>query len=170
MPTVRSCAHCYRIYCPHGDPDSQFCDSCRSGIQTLEAEIADSPDPYGSRESADRCLDRLHRPKRRLAVFPPASLAQLLMWLNEHPAVLYHGPTPDSAELVYRVEAFVRYTEGRLWFAADARLHSPFEPDHFIPLDCRSGAAAEFETGIEFDGTGFTVSKFGTTIRVEYLP
>ncbi len=164
MPTVRSCAHCYRIYCPHGDPDSQFCDSCRSGIQTLETEIADSLDPYRLRESADRCLDRLHRPKRRLAVFPPASLAQLLAWLSEHPHVRITGPVPWSAEIVSRDEVFLRYGDGSMWF----RNH---RSDTHIPLHClRSEAAAASETGIEFDGTGFTVSKFGTTIRVEYLP
>jgi len=166
MPVVRSCIHCYRIYCPDDDPDSECCESCRSGLETLEAEIAASRDGFSVRASALRCLDRLHQAsKRRRAIFPPASLSQLLTWLNEHPAVMYHGPTPDSAKLVRRVETFVRYTDRRLWFSHDAT-----SPDHYIPLDCLIDHAGECETDIEFDAQGFSVEKFGVTIRVEYLP
>ena len=95
---------------------------------------------------------------------PPTSLRELVGWLQQNPHVRITGPTPESAEPTVREEAFVRMEDGRLWFVA---LNSGACTS--IPIVCvLSERAAQVETGLEFDAAGFTITKFGVPIRVEY--
>ena len=40
--------------------------------------------------------------------------------------------------------------------------------ERFLPLNCRLGTAAQHEAGVTFDADGFTLTKFGRSIRVDY--
>jgi hypothetical protein len=97
----------------------------------------------------------------------PTSVRELVRFLGHYPRVRITGPTPDSREPVTRDETFLRLENGRLWFM-------PVQDDakaHHIPIGCAiTEAAAQAEAGITFDDAGFTVTKFGVPIRIEYQP
>ena len=162
---VRSCVHCFRMYCPVPEPEEdRFCPDCAVAMARLEAECALRPDPRAARITVMEALDRLSRLSRRAHVFPPTSLRELVCWLQQNPHVRITSPTPESAEPTVRDEAFVRMEDGRLWFVA---LNSGDGTS--IPIVCMlSERAAQVETGLEFDAAGFTITKFGVPIRVEY--
>jgi hypothetical protein len=95
---------------------------------------------------------------------PPRNLRDLVTYLAIHPYVRITGPTPDSREPTTRDDRYLCWVDGRLWFQPEDG-----SPPNHIPIDCRMKAAASSETGLIFDGQGFTVTKFGVAIRVEYL-
>lgn len=87
----------------------------------------------------------------------PTNFRELLEHLRSQPRVRIEGPAPGEV----READFERYRDGRMWFR-DGR---------FIPISCTlKPEAAASETGIDFDAGGFTVRKFGATMRVAYLP
>lgn len=96
----------------------------------------------------------------------PTNLRELLAFLEASPRVRIHGPTPGTKDFVTRTETFAGYEGGRLWFRPDPGQGSP----HFIPVSCTlTDQAARAEAGLAFDPAGFTLTKFGVAIRVEYL-
>lgn len=89
----------------------------------------------------------------------PRSFRELLDFLRRNPRARITGPTPASRANVTREADFVKFEAGRLWFS-----------DGFIPVACAlTSQAAASEAGVAFDPDGFTVTKFGVAIRVEYL-
>jgi hypothetical protein len=159
MSFVRSCAHCYHMFSPRCE-NEEACSECREALARLDSECNSRPDPEAERRHVQVAI---HRMKRRMRAFPPANLRDVIVWLLEHPYVRITGPTPRSLKPSTREEAFVRYEDGSLWFRG-------FDGESHIPVTCtRSDAAARAQTSIEFDRTGFTVGKFGASIRVEYL-
>jgi len=95
----------------------------------------------------------------------PTSLSDLVDFLAQNPEVTFtnlDGSIEDST--------FLRAEAGGLWF----RRHgvtgfvpgSP--PEHFLPVNCRMGAAGQHESGVTFDAAGFVLEKFGRQIRVDY--
>ncbi len=95
----------------------------------------------------------------------PTNFRELVCYLTANRHVRVTGPTPESVSPVTRDETFLFASMGRLWFQPDSGA-----PPHHMPLDCTiTEAAAKHETGLEFDAAGFTLTKFGVSIRVEYL-
>ncbi len=161
MSYVRSCVHCYRMFSLTNSHNDGLCPSCREGHDRLEAECHERVNPVAAMMQARNALNRL---KERAEIFPPMSLRQVIFWLLRHPHVRIMGPTRRDAQATTRDEAFVRFEDGSLWFRGT-------EGESCIPVHCiRTEAAAHSETGMEFDATGFVITKFGIAIRVEYLP
>ncbi|HKI19186.1 MAG TPA: hypothetical protein VKA15_14975 [Isosphaeraceae bacterium] len=94
----------------------------------------------------------------------PTNLRELVAYLEERPRVRITGPSPHSLEPVMREELYLYWADGLMWF-------QPFDgPPCHIFVGCKLKAAAGSATGLAFDAEGFTVTKFGVSIRVEYLP
>lgn len=95
-----------------------------------------------------------HRP---LPSALPTNLQELIAYLQVRPWV---DATSDVAALQGR-RRFLKAAGGALWF------RNPLtRSDTFLPVNC---GLVDSETGIEFDDGGFTVLKFGKTIRFNYV-
>jgi hypothetical protein len=89
---------------------------------------------------------------------PPASLRTLVDFLTASPYVRF-----TNFDLATQDKKFLREDAGGLWFVCDDGTHS------YLPIDCRrTEAAAAAEAGVTFDMGGFTLTKVGHSIRVEY--
>lgn len=100
----------------------------------------------------------------------PTSLKELFVHFAEHPRVRitdHHGVTT--------LNQYSSWFDGRLFFQ---KLDTETDPGrtlvvdepHFLPINCKlTDAASQAEAGITFDDTGFTFTKFGHSIRVEYV-
>jgi hypothetical protein len=163
MSYVRSCKHCGDLYISEEDEDDGFCEDCSDAHARL---LADCQSHFNSLRPSSQANVRLRvrRLKQRIRPSPPSNLREAVVWLIRNPHVRITGPTPESADIVSRDEAFVRFEEGSLWFKG-------FNGYSHIPVVCiRTEATARAETSIVFDETGFTCERFGVPIRVEYLP
>lgn len=90
----------------------------------------------------------------------PTSLTEAIIYLREHPRVTVRGPDlPLKGVAVTRDEEFVKYTHGGFWFRI------PGQDPHFMPVAC---GLTQAESGLTFDCLGFTLTKFGIPIRVNY--
>ena len=88
----------------------------------------------------------------------PESLRDLLDFLALHPEV-----TMTNLDGSIEHSAFERAEGSGLWFRRASDGH-----EHYLPVNCRMGAAAQHESGVTFDAAGFTLSKFGRDLRVDY--
>ncbi len=90
---------------------------------------------------------------------PPTNHKELLAYLDDHPCVRF-----TNFDGKVTIERFTRYENGCLWLMTETGT------PHFLPLYCRlTPAAAQSEPGLTFDEDGFTFTKFGRRVRVEYL-
>jgi hypothetical protein len=95
----------------------------------------------------------------------PTNLRELAAYLTANPRVRKTVPRPAGLAPIVREESFLTFENGRLWFLAEGLAGT------FIPISCTlTPQDAQAETGILFDEEGFTVTKFGASIRVDYLP
>jgi hypothetical protein len=87
----------------------------------------------------------------------PTNLADLAAYLRDFPAVTttnFNGTVTD--------DIFVGADgTGFFFICVDGN-------ETFLPINCRMGAAAAHESGVTIDDLGFTLTKFGKTIRVDY--
>jgi hypothetical protein len=89
----------------------------------------------------------------------PESLAQLVPFLTVNRHVTF-----TNFDGTVHQSTFARAEGSGLWFR---RGHDNTE--HFLPVNCRmTDASARAEAGVTFDAAGFTLSKFGREIRVDY--
>jgi hypothetical protein len=97
----------------------------------------------------------------------PTNVRELIAHLTAHRRVVITGPTPRDREPHTRPERFHSFAERRLWFLPE----DPREPIHFIPVSSSlTDAAARAEPGLTFDDDGFTFTRFGVSVRVDYVP
>lgn len=92
----------------------------------------------------------------------PSCLRDLVPFLSRRPYVRCEG-----LDQVVTDERFLREEAAGLWFLredADGATR-----DVFLPVNRRQGRAAAHETGLAFDADGFTITKFGRSIRYTYL-
>jgi hypothetical protein len=86
----------------------------------------------------------------------PSKIAELVPFLEEHRFALLTD-LYGKDEIV----RFLRADAGGLHFSGEVR-------EHYLPIRC--GAPGDrSETGIELDPEGFSITKFGRTVRVRYL-
>jgi hypothetical protein len=96
-----------------------------------------------------------------MTIAKPKSLKDLVPYLTENPMVCMY-----NLDGSYTEETFLREEASGLWFR---RVFRGETKDHFLPVNCRlSDAAAKHEAGVTFDDAGFTLTKFGKSIRVDY--
>jgi hypothetical protein len=143
-----------------------ICGSSRELVKAVRAELIEAgtiPKSEGVKGGDGKVYHVGPRPEKP-KVMKPTNLKELILYLHSHPRVRITGPTPSSRTPTTRIEEFTFYDQGRMWFNTTAG-----EP-HFIPLNCSmTDRAAASEAGLTIDDEGFTVTKFGTPIRVEYL-
>jgi hypothetical protein len=165
MPYVRSCRHCNRLYTSEAEAttecgDREVCSACREAYDQL---LADCQFRLSGALSTHPLRQSVRRLKQRIRPFPPSNLREAILWLIGNPRVRITGPTPESTVIETREEAFIRFEDGLLWFRGSSG-------NSQVPVGCiRTADAARAETKLQFDGTGFTIEKFGAQIRVEYL-
>lgn len=87
----------------------------------------------------------------------PKSLRDLVGYLTDH-KFCELTDTRGRVEIV----RFNRAADGGLWFDGPKR-------SHYVPVRCGVGEADLSETGVAFDPEGFSLTKFGVSIRVRYL-
>lgn len=88
----------------------------------------------------------------------PESLIGLVSYLQDRPRV--HATYPPSLRQVDQVLRFQNLRGGGLWWRGESD-----GQDHFTPIDCGMTRA---ESGFNFDAAGFTLMKFGVSIRFDY--
>jgi hypothetical protein len=161
MSCVESCRHCGRMYFSEGQAESEFgdhelCCGCREAYKQL---LADCQFRFNEARFTDSIRSSVRRLKQRIRPFPPMNLREVILWLIGNPQVRIqcHGENQP------REAAFTRFEDGSLWFRG-------FSGDSHIPVTCfRTEVAMKARTTMNFDETGFTVEKFGVSIRVEYV-
>ena len=88
----------------------------------------------------------------------PTNLRELVSHLQAFPQVYAHHPTNACASGLRYFDGFER---GGLWF---------FDPDtglrSYAPIECGHVSA---ETGLDFTGDGFGVTKFGVRVSFRYV-
>jgi hypothetical protein len=87
----------------------------------------------------------------------PQRLKDLIPFLQANPAV-----TIRHWNGTVTLEMFSRFEAGLLWHVNEAG------EEHHLPIACGMAAAAPFETGLDFDDDGFSMTKFGHTLRFDY--
>lgn len=94
-----------------------------------------------------------------MATQNPTGLRNLLAYLSAHPWVHSSSAAPRVTTGLLKFEF---YADARLWF----RRH-PQDDVMYVPLGCSETGS---ETGLSIDREGFTVEKFGLSIRYSFVP
>jgi hypothetical protein len=98
----------------------------------------------------------------------PKALNQLVEFLRAHPRV--RVTNLDGSIETRTFHDSDRGSHG-LWFRRDGQDASVDESAMaFLPVNCTmTAAAAMAESGVDLDDAGFTLTKFGRKLRVDYL-
>lgn len=91
----------------------------------------------------------------------PRSLRELIAFLGRRPRVVCTG-----LDQVVTEERFLRADGAGFLFRREDADGAP--RDVFLPVNCRQGAAGAHESGLAFDADGFSLTKFGRTVRYTY--
>lgn len=97
----------------------------------------------------------------------PGRLRDLVPFLARRPYVRCDVLDGQAAIAHPVVERFLREDAAGLWFVREDA--AGVARDVFLPVNCRRGAAGAHESGLAFDPDGFTLTKFGRSIRYTYL-
>ena len=89
----------------------------------------------------------------------PRSIRQVVAYLADRPNVL---STCNDSRVGTRILTFQRYANGGFWWLDKEGKGS------YLPIHCGHNKMHS-ETGITFDASGFTVTKFKLAIRYEYI-
>jgi len=93
----------------------------------------------------------------------PRSLGELIRFLEKPGGgreLTFRSPVKFSGHMTETHELFLRYEHGKFWVREVTSGR-----DHFLPIGCNLTSA---ETGLEFNDSGFNMTKFGVTIEVTY--
>lgn len=89
----------------------------------------------------------------------PKSVKELHDFLLENPRIKVTGIKGDV-----EMGTFTDTDAGGINYKDDSGL------SHYLPVDChRTEAASKAEAGVDLDDGGFTLTKFGHSVRVDYV-